>query len=513
MKRFLGAFLVLFQLSLAWGQTSLEKIMLKPGRYPVGFNHYLAHDSTRSYQRIYDWNNQSIPRPIPISIWYPSVDPPADTEPLKVVDYMQILKEEEEWEHLPDEQILNWFYYANTPANQSHLEENVTAFRNLNPARGKFPVVVYAPSYEASSIENFAICEYLASHGYLVIASPSRGADTRFFEGGTGKDLETQARDIEFLVKEIAGYPNANLEKIATVGFSFGGLSNVLSQVRNEQIKAIVSLDGSIKYQYPTLKKSPFFDINQVNVPFIHMAQKEIPEQVIEEDKLDSTLDQFEFYDSLKYSDAYQLQFHNLTHGHFSTLGVLFQERDKRQDKTDSEIMESYRWACVYALNFLNAYLKQDSKALVFLENQSHQNGVNSGLISATRKNAQKPIFTFQDFNELAAKQDYQNLKELYVQTKKNHPSLKLPEGNLNNLGLQLVFNPKTSQKGIKVFLLATDIYPNSANLFDSLAEGYLFLDDQANAKANFEKSLKLDSGNQNAINRLQQLSGNGPIR
>lgn len=509
MKPAFSILLVFFQAFVAFAQTSLKDITPSPGKYQVGFDHYVAFDSTRTYQRIYDWNNQFIPRPIPISVWYPTEEKPSDGVPMKVLDYMQILKEEEEWEHLPDEQILNWFYYANTPANQAHLEESATAFRNSTPASGKFPAIVYAPSYEASSIENFAICEFLASHGYLVISSPSRGTDTRFFEGGTAKDMETQARDVEFLLQEISRNPNADLEQLATMGFSFGGLSNVLSQVRNDDIKAIVSLDGSIKYQYPTLKKSPFFDIDRVDVPFIHMAQKEIPEQVIREDKLDSTLNRFEFYDSLNYSDAYQLQFHNLTHAHFSTLGVLFQERDKRQDKSDPEIMESHRLVCAYTLQFLNAYLKQDANTSTFLENQPIQNDVKDGLITASSKKAQKQMFTFQDFNEIAAKQDYQNLEELYTETKATYPSLMLPEGNLNNLGLQLVFNPESSEQGIWVFRLATQLYPNSANLFDSLGEAYLFVGDKSNATANFEKSLSLDPANQNAVNRLRQLSQN----
>lgn len=513
MKLIIWTFLILFQVSIAFGQTSLEEISLSNGNFLVGFKHYLTSDSTRTYKRMYDWNNKSIPRPISVSIWYPSNQKLKNAEPMKVIDYMQILKEEEEWENLPTEQILNWFYYSNTTVNQNHLKENTISYPKIKPANGKFPVVVYAPSYQASSIENFALCEYLASNGYVVISSPSRGTETRFFEGGTEKDMETQARDIEFLMTEIGKYPNVNVDQIATMGFSFGGLSNVLTQMRNDNMKAIVSLDGSIKYQYNTLKKSPFYNIKQVDVPFIHMAQKEIPEKVIKEDKLDTTLNQFEFYDSLKYSNAYQLQFNNLTHAHFSTLGVLFQERDKRQDKSDAEIMESYKWVCIYALNFLNAFVKQNVDDLAFLDNQPLQNVRKKGLITQNSKKPQKREFSFQDFNEVAAKQDYKKLEELYAATRMNNPSMKLSEGNLNNLGLQLVFNPKTSEQGINVFLLATDIYPNSANLFDSLAEAYLFVGDENKAIDNFEKSLKLDPQNQNAINRIEKLNNNSPNR
>ncbi|WP_200977272.1 CocE/NonD family hydrolase [Echinicola sp. 20G] len=498
---------IIFEANSVFAQTSLKEIGLEHGSHTVGFTHYLASDSTRTYKRIFDWNNNAIPRPIPISIWYPSKDKLKGTKPMQVLGYMEILKEEEEWEYLPNEQILNWFNYANTTSNQNHLKEQTTAYFGLQSKNGKFPVIVYAPSYQASSIENFALCTYLASHGYIVLSSPSRGTENRFLEGGTEKDMETQARDIEFLIKEASLLPNADLDQIATMGFSFGGLSNVLSQMRNENIKAIVSLDGSIKYQYNTLKKSPFFDIKKVDIPFIHMAQKDISEEVMKEDNINPALNhQFEFYDSLVYSRAYQLKFNHLTHAYFSTLGVLFQERDKRQDKSDAEIMESYRWVSVYTLKFLDAFLKNNADGFAFLENPPEQNRIRKELINLKTKLPQQKSFTFQDFHELAIKHDYKDLEALYKETQQKHPSIQLPEGKLNNLGLQLTFNPETSQNGINIFLLATHLYPNSANLYDSMAEAYLFIGDRDNAIVNFKKSLSLNPQNQNATARLKQL-------
>jgi tetratricopeptide (TPR) repeat protein len=489
------------------GQVSLEEIGLEEGEYKVGFIHYITFDNTRTYKRIYDWTNKSISRPIPISIWYPSVENVSNIEPLEVGDYMGILKEEEEWEHLPDDQILNWFYYPNTNENRKHLKEQTSSFENILPKNSKFPVVVYAPSYQASSIENFALCGFLASHGYVVISSPSRGTENRFFEGGTEIDMETQARDIEFLIGEIGQYSYASQNKIAAMGFSFGGLSNVLSQMRNDKIKAIISLDGSIKYQYLTLKKSPFANVDKVNVPFIHFSQKEIPQEVLIEDEIDPSLNtDFEFFDDLKYSDAYHFQFHNLTHAYFSTLGILFQSRDERQDKSDAEIMDSYHWMATYTLNFLNAHLKYDSVAMNFINRDPDENTIKAGLISKNVKRAVKRKFTFQDFNDLAAKQSYVNLEDLYHSLLNQYPDLELPEGNLNNLGLQLVFDPQKSEMGINVFLLATKIYPESANLWDSLAEGYLYVGDNKKATLYFEKSLELNPQNQNAVNRLNKL-------
>ena len=293
------------------------------------------------------------------------------------------------------------------------------------------------------------------------------------------------------------------------MGFSFGGLSNVLAQVRNGMIKANVSLDGSVRYQYPTLKKSPFFSIEKVNVPFIHMAQKIIPEQVMKADKIEPSLNNdFIFFDELKNSEAYSLRFNNLTHSYFSTLGVLFQPRDPRQDKSDREILESYRWMSRYTLAFLNAYLNNDAESRDFLRSGPVENGVPSGIVSVRSKQAAEKKVGFDDFNDMAAKRGYKDLNGLYESIKRENPAFMLEEGKLNTLGLQLVLRPDKANYGIAVFLLAVELYPESANLFDSLAEGYLLLGDEENAIKNFKKSLELNPENGNAINRLAQLKG-----
>ncbi|WP_108246139.1 prolyl oligopeptidase family serine peptidase [Muricauda brasiliensis] len=500
-------FLIFLQTTSIVSQTSLKEIDLNNGKFKVGFQYYTTYDSTRTYSRIYDYTNKKIERPIPVSIWYPTEQNVDDVEPLTVLDYLEILKEEEEWEHLPNDQILNWFYYQNTPANQKHLIEESTAYANVEFANGEFPVVIYRPSFQASSIENFMLCEYLASNGFVVISSPSRGTETRWFSSNNAKEIETQARDAEFLIKEIGKLSFVDYEKIALMGFSFGGLSNIIVQNRNDNIKAIVSLDGTERYQYGLLEQSPFFDSKKVDVPYIHMAQKEIPETVLKEDKIDFELNTvFQLYDSITNSKVYRLRFHNLTHSYFSTLGVLFANRDERQDKSDSEIMESYKWAAIYTLNFLEATLNKNKKAMGFIENRPENNGVGEKLITQKIKQQTKQTFSFQDFNQLASNQNYENLIQLHDSIVAMYPSFEIPEGSLNILGLQLVFNPKTSLQGINVFLLATKLYPDSSNLYDSLGEGYLFIGEKKKAIESFEESLALNPQNPNAIDRLKQL-------
>ena len=506
MKSALHIVLFFILLQTTYSQTSLQDLQLKNGDYTVGFRHYTATDSTRTYISKPDINATATFRPIPVSIWYPSTVDSKNRQPLSVLNYMEVLKEEEEWEHLPNYFLLDWFYYKNTPENQKHLKENTTAFKGLSPAKGAFPVIIYAPGFEFSSIENFALCEVLASHGYIVIASPSRGATSKRFKKPE-RAIETQARDLEFLIKEISSYPSADMNQVGTMGFSFGGLSNVLLQMRNTTIKANMSLDGTIRYNPDLLKSTPFYDMKKATIPFMHLAQKEIPAAAMKEQNIPDSLNtHFTFYDELTESDAYKIRLHDLSHLHFSTLGVLFQERDPKQDKSDQKIMASYQLATTYSLHFFNAYLKNDQTSLGFITNTPQENNIPEQLISVDSKKAIQKFIDFYAFLNLAKQQEYKNLLALYTEMKDRHPSLVIPEGVLNTLGLQLIFDSSKATEGIAVFEFATTLYPESANLYDSLAEGYAYLGNTKKAIANFKKSLALNPANQNAITRLKQL-------
>ncbi len=63
------------------------------------------------------------------------------------------------------------------------LAMSLWAVRDAPHESGHFPLVVYAPSFSAMSWENADLCEYLASHGYVVVASPDMGAAARSMTG------------------------------------------------------------------------------------------------------------------------------------------------------------------------------------------------------------------------------------------------------------------------------------------------------------------------------------------
>jgi outer membrane protein assembly factor BamD (BamD/ComL family) len=78
-------------------------------------------------------------------------------------------------------------------------------------------------------------------------------------------------------------------------------------------------------------------------------------------------------------------------------------------------------------------------------------------------------------------------------------------ESELNNLGYKLLRASKYKD-AIQIFQLNIEAYPNSANPYDSLGEGYMDDGNKALAILNYERSLQLNPKNHNAVLMLQKL-------
>ena len=157
-------------------------------------------------------------------------------------------------------------------------------------------------------------------------------------------------------------------------------------------------------------------------------------------------------------------------------------------------------------LRFLEAVLFDNDSAKSYLDTPPLNQGISEDLLTQKIKQPESQVFDYMDFNSLALKQNFEGLIPLYQSLKSQHPELELQEGMLNILGLHMAFDPDQFEASLKVFELALYLYPESANLYDSLAETYLYNKDFEQARTQFKKSLELNPENQNAINRLKQL-------
>jgi tetratricopeptide (TPR) repeat protein len=100
-----------------------------------------------------------------------------------------------------------------------------------------------------------------------------------------------------------------------------------------------------------------------------------------------------------------------------------------------------------------------------------------------------------------AALDDYADVKKKYY----GRAAFDFGEGSLNVFGYALLESNDTAG-AIQVFKLNAETFPDSANVWDSLAEGYLKAGELKKAQENYEKSLSLDPANQGAKDALKKI-------
>lgn len=97
---------------------------------------------------------------------------------------------------------------------------------------------------------------------------------------------------------------------------------------------------------------------------------------------------------------------------------------------------------------------------------------------------------------------------EAYKKIKREQPnSDAVAEERINTLGYGLLQREKISE-AIAIFKANVEMYPQSANTYDSLGEAYMANGDKELAILNYKKSLELNPKNANAVTMLKKLSG-----
>ena len=257
------------------------------------------------------------------------------------------------------------------------------AVRDAKAVGGRYPVLVYAPSDSSISWENADLCEYLASHGYVVLASPSMGVSTRDMTDDLD-GINAQARDISFLITYAKKLPDADLSQVAVVSWSWGGISSLFAASRDPRITALAEMDGSMRYFPGLVRKAGDVHPERMSIPLLFFTS-EYP----------NFLEDFEKYsegppedrvgpnvlNAWIHGDLFTVNMIGMAHGEFSSM---FQRRKSAQSFAEDQIADygrddantSHAWVVRYTLNFLDASLKHDATASAFLKRTPAENGV-----------------------------------------------------------------------------------------------------------------------------------------
>ncbi|HUQ81804.1 MAG TPA: hypothetical protein VM076_11720 [Gemmatimonadaceae bacterium] len=184
---------------------------------------------------------------------------------------------------------------------------STASFLDATPSSRRFPVVLAAT--DGSLAAATVLFEYLASHGIVVMATPSRASYASIQVSRPGTIVEARVRDLEYLLARAHELPFVDTTRIAVLGVNFDGMAALAFQMKNMAARAVVSLDGweGKQNSTATLKSSMHYDVRRLRVPYL----------VVEQDEQDPppplTLDRT-IFDELRYADRQWLVLGSMSH-------------------------------------------------------------------------------------------------------------------------------------------------------------------------------------------------------
>jgi len=159
-------------------------------------------------------------------------------------------------------------------------------------APGPFPLVLYCPAYNGLSYENVILLERLASRGYLVAAISSVGRYPGYMTMDP-VDIREQVADAQFARRYLQQTGRIISNQVAVLGYSWGGLAATLLAMQEPSVQAVVSLDGTDRYdygeegaedaQFSRLRRAAYFTPRRLTAPYLYLSSgREAPEFLID---------------------------------------------------------------------------------------------------------------------------------------------------------------------------------------------------------------------------------------
>ncbi len=480
----------------------------KPGPDAVGLKVVEQYDFSRSYRSFTDELGRPYQgeraRPLQTLIWYPAQK--SSGKPMTVGDYGDLLATETSFGR--PELWADWKQWLDSM--KPTLKDSMWAVRNAPLLAGRFPVVIYAPSLSSMSWENADLCEYLASQGYVVVASPDMGATSRDMTTDLG-GINAQAQDISFLIGYAQTLPDTEMSEIAVAGFSWGGISNLFAAARDNRINALVALDGSMRY-YPGLVKAAT-DVHpeQMTIPMLFFTQGPTSLEKLARHTTSKDTEGPNVLNAWTHGDLITVDDMALVHTEHSSMYQRNEDIWKdypsshKADYSRADGIVGYAWVARYTLEFLDAYLKQDAQAMAFLRKTPAEVGVPPHMMTEDFRAGKGIPATLDAFRAELGRQGFDHAPAIYAAMLKDQPDFKLDEAAVNGWAYDLM-GKNHLPEATDLFKLNVQVFPGSWNAYDSLGEAYMKAGQKQLAIDNYKKSLELNPANDGAKEKLKVL-------
>lgn len=479
-----------------------------PGPYAVGLKVVEQYDFSRTYRS--KVNAEGKPavgeraRPLQTLVWYPAEK--NGTKPMTVGDYTKLLASETNFEK--PELWAEWKGWVE--GMKPTMGDRLWAVRDAETVRGKFPLVIYAPSFTAMSWENVDLCEYLASHGYVVVASPDVGAETRGMTADL-EGIEAQARDISFLIGYAQTLPDVDIGKVAVAGFSWGGISNLFAAARDNRIDALVALDGSMRYYPGLVKDSGYVHPEEMTLPLLFFRQGEISLEEQAKYFTGKGMEGPSVLNAWTHGDLIMVDDMALVHTEHSSVYQRNEDvwkgyvSDHKGDYSRSDGTVGYGWVARYTLEFLDAYLKHDAGAMAYLKKTPAENGVPPHMMTVDFRAAQGVPATFEALRVEAGEKGFEHLAEVYAGMKKEKADFKVEESAMEEWATELQGDGHLADAEA-VLTLNVGMSPDSAAAWETLGEAQEKTGKKTDAVVSYQKALEKDPENAAAKEKLKAL-------
>ena len=465
--------------SAVWGE-------LEPGPHAVGFTAVEKYDYSRSFEAKKDYFGTPMPgergRPVQVCIWYPATIAESDL-PMVYGEYAFVYPEDGRLYMflggLQDREVgvLHFVFNNDRGAVIDLQSEEMVAVRRAAVAPGRFPLILYAPNFNSSFTENLILCEYLASHGFVVASTHAYGPRA-LRSGQDPAAVEMLISDLGFVLATMHEFDFVDHDRLGVMGGSAGALAGLLFQMENLYVDALAGFNAAFLNSgaIEMAEENPRFNIRAASVPMLQVYGG------AQEGRDASMLD------SLEYSERNALAFTELpplaltSYRMFLATVFVPNETERR----------AYEAACVYARNFFDRELKGSESAAGFLAASPEDNGLDPAAVAFTHMGGRAVPPTEEQFTAILRERGVEEAVEIFERFRAEDPDLVLFQEYVCNFAGYGFLQRGQVQEAVTVFKMNAETYPASANTWDSLAEAYVAAGETERAAECYRRALEV---------------------
>ena len=281
----------------------------------------------------------------------------------------------------------------------------------------------------------------------------------------------------------------------------------MFAAARDPRIQVLAEMDGSMRY-YPGLVASAG-DVHpeQLKVPLLFFTANRM--NYIEDFDADhGPLNEGRsVLNAWTHGDVTTVNMVGMSHPQFSSMFQRMKNadtfaEDQVADYGQEDTNTSYSWVALYMLQFLNAHVKHDAAAKEFLGRTTAENGVPKHIMGIKFRPG-----SFAESMRSAVRTGEESVWKAFQSFAADpmHRYVTGEEGTINRLGYAFL-QEKDPSSAVVLFKLNTKAYPDSANAWDSLGDGYEATNDIQDARMAYARSVELNPDNEHAKGELVKL-------